>query len=51
MTINMTNSHIISITQIKEFLKVSSAIKFKAASKEESINGLMMFWIDLNISV
>ena len=41
MTINMTDSHIISITQIKEFLKVSSAIKFKADSKEEKYQ-----WID-----
>ena len=41
MTINMTDSHIISITQIKEFLKVSSVIKFKAASKEEKYK-----WID-----
>ncbi|MCD6085594.1 hypothetical protein J7J41_01195 [bacterium] len=37
----MTDSHIISITQIKEFLKVSSVIKFKAVSKEEKYQ-----WID-----
>jgi len=41
MTINMTDSHIISITQIKEFLKVDSAIKFKAVSKKEKYK-----WID-----
>ena len=37
----MTDSHIISITQIKEFLKVDSAIKFKAVSKKEKYK-----WID-----
>jgi len=37
----MTDSHIISIAQIKEFLKVDSAIKFKAVSKKEKYQ-----WID-----
>ncbi|MCD6085445.1 hypothetical protein J7J41_00410 [bacterium] len=41
MTINIIDSHIISITQIKEFLKVSSVIEFKAVSKEEKYQ-----WID-----
>ncbi|MCD6085584.1 hypothetical protein J7J41_01145 [bacterium] len=41
MTINIIDSHIISITQIKGFLKVSSSIKFKAVSKEEKYQ-----WID-----
>jgi len=41
MTINITDSHIISITQIKEFLKVNSSIKFKAVSKKEKYQ-----WID-----
>ena len=31
----MTNSHTLSVAQIKTFLKVDSAIKFKAASKKE----------------
>ena len=35
MTINMSDSHIVSIAQIKEFIKVDSAIKFKAVSKKE----------------
>jgi len=41
MIINITDSHIISIAQIKEFLKVDSAIKFKAVSKKEKYK-----WID-----
>lgn len=35
MTITMNDSHIISIAQIKQFLKVNQAIKFKAVSKKE----------------
>lgn len=35
MIVNMTDSHIFSITQIKEFLKIDSGIKFRAVSKEE----------------
>ena len=41
MTIKMNDSHIISIAQIKAFLKVDSAIKFKAISKKEQYK-----WID-----
>lgn len=41
MIINMNDSHIISIAQIKAFLKVDSAIKFKAVSKKEQYK-----WID-----
>ncbi len=37
----MTDSHIVSIAQIKAFLKVDSAIKFKAISKKEQYQ-----WID-----
>lgn len=37
----MTDSHTLSITQIKAFLKVDSAIRFKAVSKEEKCQ-----WID-----
>ena len=35
MTITMNDSHIISIAQIKRFLKVDQAIKFKVVSKQE----------------
>ncbi len=35
MTINMTDSHALSVAQIKAFLKVDAAIKFKAVSKEQ----------------
>lgn len=35
MTITMNDSRIVSIVQIKEFLKVDSAIKFKAVSRAE----------------
>ena len=35
MTITMNDSHIISIAQIKAFLKIDSAIKFRAVSKKE----------------
>lgn len=31
----MTDSHIVTLTQIKEFIKVDTAIKFKALSKKE----------------
>jgi len=41
MTITMNDLHIVSITQIKEFLKVGSAIKFRAVSKAEKYN-----WVD-----
>ena len=37
----MTDSHIVSIAQIKTFLKIDSAIKFKAVSKKEQYK-----WID-----
>ena len=35
MTIDITNSHIVSVAQIKAFLKVDSAIKFRVVSKKE----------------
>jgi len=35
MIINMTDSHTLSVAQIKAFLKVDSAIKFQAVSKKE----------------
>lgn len=35
MTINMDDSHIVSLTQIKEFLKLNDGISFKAVSKKE----------------
>ena len=35
MTITMNDSHIISIAQIEQFLKLDSAIKFKVISKKE----------------
>jgi len=35
MTITMNDSHIISIAQIKQFLKIDSAIKFQSVSKKE----------------
>ncbi|MCG2689901.1 hypothetical protein L6252_01315, partial [Candidatus Parcubacteria bacterium] len=41
MTITMNDSHIISIAQIEEFIKVDQAIKFKAISKKEKY-----LWID-----
>lgn len=41
MTITMNDSHIVSIAQIKQFIKVDSAIKFKAVSKKEQYK-----WID-----
>ena len=41
MTINMTDSRALSVAQIKAFLKVDSAIKFKAVSKKEKYE-----WID-----
>lgn len=37
----MNDSHIVSIAQIKSFLKINSAIKFKAVSKREKYE-----WID-----
>ena len=41
MTITMNDSRIVSIKQIKAFLKLDSAIKFKAVSKKEKYK-----WID-----
>lgn len=41
MTIKMNDSHIINITQIKEFLKLNNSIKFKAISREEKYH-----WIE-----
>lgn len=41
MTIKMNDSHIVSIAQIKEFLKINSSMQFKAVSKEEKY-----LWID-----
>lgn len=41
MLINMTDSHTLSVAQIKAFLKIDSAIKFKAVSKKEKYK-----WID-----
>jgi hypothetical protein len=41
MTIKMKDSHILSIAQIKAFLKVDSAIQFKALSKKEKYG-----WVD-----
>lgn len=35
MTIIMNDSHVVSISQIKEFLKLNSGIRFKSASKKE----------------
>lgn len=35
MIINMNDSHIVSITQIKEFLKINSSIRFRSVSKKE----------------
>ena len=35
MKINMDDSHILNITQIKEFLKLNASIKFQAISKKE----------------
>ncbi len=35
MTIQMDDSHIVSITQIKEFLKLNNSIQFKSVSKKE----------------
>ena len=35
MKINMDDSHIVNITQIKEFLKLNNSIKFKAVSRLE----------------
>jgi len=41
MIINMTDSHTLSVAQIKTFLKVDSEIKFRAVSKKEKYK-----WID-----
>jgi len=41
MTINMTDSHTLSVAQIKTFLKVDTGIKFKATNKKE-----MYDWIN-----
>lgn len=35
MTIKMNDSHIVSISQIKEFLKLNNAIEFQATSRKE----------------
>ena len=35
MKLNMDDSHIINITQIKEFLKLNNNIKFGAVSRKE----------------
>ena len=35
MTINMNDSHVISIAQIREFLQASSIIKFAGVSRKE----------------
>jgi len=35
MTIKMNDSHIVSISQIKEFLKLNNSIQFKSVSKKE----------------
>jgi len=35
MTIKMNDSHIVSITQIKEFLKLNNSIQFRSVSKKE----------------
>ena len=45
MTINMNDSHIVSITQLKEFLKVAKKFDFKAASRKgkyEWINEILL---------
>lgn len=41
MTINMNDSHIVSIAQIKEFLKLNNAIDFQATSRKETYH-----WIE-----
>ena len=41
MTINMNDSHIVSISQIKEFLKLNNDIEFQSVSREE-----MYQWIE-----
>jgi transposase InsO family protein len=35
MTINMNDSHMVSISQIKEFIKVANSIQFQGASRKE----------------
>jgi len=35
MTIHMNDSHLVSIAQIQEFLKVAHALDFHAASRKE----------------
>jgi len=45
MTIIMNDSHIISITQIKEFLKLDNGIRFKAVSRKEKYQ-----WIEKTLS-
>jgi hypothetical protein len=35
MTIKMNDSHIISLAQIKEFLKLNNSIQFKATDRNE----------------
>ena len=35
MQIKMDDSHIINVTQIKEFLKLNNGIKFEAVSRKE----------------
>ena len=41
MKLNMNDSHIISLTQIKEILKLNDGVKFKSSNKEETY-----FWIE-----
>lgn len=42
MTITMNDSHMVSIAQIKEFIKISGDIEFKAVSRKEKYE-----WIEL----
>ena len=35
MTINMDDSHLVSVTQIKEFLKITALVNFKGISRKE----------------
>jgi len=46
MTIIMNDSHIVSIAQIKEFLKLNNSIKFKAVSRKEKYQ-----WIEKTLSM
>ncbi len=45
MTIKMNDSHIVSITQIKEFLKLDNSITFRAVSKKEKYQ-----WVEKTLS-